>query len=104
MACLPVILFLFSFSLILVKFEEHVAWHRIVGGASENLMLDVFQRQQVAANLVKCEFISGLKGNPQGRLDTREPVSVENEHLQEKKVKINNKVLFFDISVVITVV
>ena len=64
MACLPVILFLFSFSLILVKFEEYVAWHRIVGGASENLMLDVFQRQQVAANLVKCELISGLKGNP----------------------------------------
>ena len=26
-------------------------------------MLDVFQRQEVAANLVKCERISGLKGN-----------------------------------------
>ena len=67
--------------------EEHFAWHRRVGGTSENPMLDVFQRQEVAANLVKCELISGLKGNTQGRPDTKEPVSVENERLPRKKSK-----------------
>ena len=66
--------------------EEHFAWHRRVGGTSENSMLDVFQRQ-VAANLVKREIISGLKGNTQGRPDTREPVSVEDERLPRKKSK-----------------
>ena len=88
--------FLFSFSLILVKFEEYFAWHRMVGGASDvQEMLDVFQRQHVAANLVKCELISGLKENNQGRPDTRQPLSVENEHLPEKKVNINNSFVFW---------
>ena len=67
--------------------EEHFALHRRVGGTSENSMLDVFQRQEVAAHLVKCELISGLKENTQGRPDTREPVSVEDERLPRKKSK-----------------
>ena len=67
--------------------EEHFAWYRRVGGTNENPMLDVFQRQEVAANLVECELISGLKGNIQGRPDTREPVSVEDERLPRKKSK-----------------
>ena len=67
--------------------EEHFVWHRRVGGIIENLTLDFFQRQEVAANLVKCKLISILKGNTQARPDTREPVSVEDERLQRKKSK-----------------
>ena len=50
-------------------------------------MLDVFQRQDVAANLVKRELISGLKGNTQGRPDIWETVSVEYAALPRKKSK-----------------
>ena len=67
--------------------EEHFAFHRRIGGTSENPMLDTFQRQEVAANLVKNELISGLKGNTQGRPDTRDPISVADERLPRTRSK-----------------
>ena len=75
--------YILSEKLLLDSLEEHFAWHRRAGGTNENQTLDVFQRQ-VSANLVKCELISGLKGNTLGRPDTREPVSVEDERLPRK--------------------
>ena len=50
-------------------------------------MLDMFQREKVTANVVKCELISDLKVNTLGRLDTRDPVSVEGDPLPIKKSK-----------------
>ena len=67
--------------------QEHFAWRRRVAGTNENQMLDMFQREKVTANVVKCELISDLKGNTLGRLDTREPVSVEGDPLPIKKSK-----------------
>ena len=71
--------------------EEHFARHRRSAGCNENTNYDVFQRQEVAFNLVKSELIGDLRGNTQGRPDIRPAIDVNDTHLPKQKKQKKRK-------------
>ena len=67
--------------------EEHFARHRRSGGSSDNMNLDVFGQQEVALNIIKSDLINDLRGNTQGRPDTRPAIDINDTRLPSKRKK-----------------